>query len=313
MWMRSGPGVFPRKRMSTNKPQSFSIIGCGRVGVCLAVFLRSQGFVPQAFSSRSLESAEHAALMAGSGRAVADALSAARGADIVFLTPPDTEIEPVCQSIADAGGFASGTTVFHLSGALSSDILAPAREQGAQTGSIHPLQAFAPYEKGQANPFSGINMSVEGSPGAQALGQEIVAVLGASAFTIPTRSKTLYHASAVVASNYLVTLEHFALQLLMETGLSEENAFDILDPLIRGTLANIKARGSVGALTGPVARGDQKIVAAHLRDLDQTRPEFSALYRLLGQHTLAIAGQQGLEDNAAESLSRLFSGKSRGD
>jgi predicted short-subunit dehydrogenase-like oxidoreductase (DUF2520 family) len=292
--------------MSTNKPRSFSVIGCGRVGICLAVFLRSRGFAPVAFFSRSRSSADHAAKMAGKGRAVAHALSAVRGADIVFLTPPDTEIQPLCNALADGKGFSPGTTVFHLSGALSSDILASAGAQGAEIGSIHPLQAFAPYEAGQANPFEGINMSVEGSPGAQALGKEIVKVLGAQAFTIPTRSKTLYHASAVVASNYLVTLEHFALELLMETGLNEEKAFDILEPLIRGTLANIKARGSAAALTGPVARGDHEIVSAHLKDLDEIRPEFSALYRLLGQHTLDIAGNQGLEGTAAEKLSRLF-------
>ncbi len=306
MLTRFVPAAFPRNSMSTNNPKSFSIIGCGRVGVCLAVFLRSEGFVPRAFFSRSKESAEHAAGMAGCGMAVTDALSAARGADIVFITTPDTEIEPVCQSLAAAGGFSPDSTVFHLSGALSSCALAAAGKLGAQTGSIHPLQAFAPYEKGQANPFEGINMSVEGSPGAERLGQEIVSVLGASPFAIPTRSKTLYHASAVVASNYLVTLEHFALQLLMETGLEEEKAFDILEPLIRGTVANIKARGSVGALTGPVARGDHDIVAAHLKDLDKIRPEFSDLYRMLGRYTLEIARATGLPEAADRKLSGLF-------
>lgn len=291
--------------MSTNR--QFSVIGCGRVGITLAVFLQSSGFIPKGFFSRSETSSRTAVEIAGRGQVCPDALSAVRGADIVFITTPDTEIQPVCRSLAAAGGFASETTVFHLSGALSSEILSAAADKGAHTGSIHPLQAFAPYEKGQANPFAGINMSVEGSPEAQTLGQEIVTALGASAFTIPTQAKTLYHASAVVASNYLVTLEHAALQLLMETGLTEEKAFSILEPLIQGTLSNIKNRGCADALTGPVARGDHEIVAAHLKDIDAKRPGFSALYRLLGQHTLEMAKGSGLKNKAAEErLARLF-------
>ena len=300
--------------MSTNKPDHFSVIGCGRVGISLAVFLQSGGFLPSAFFSRSRASAETARQMTGKGRVCSQALSAVRGADIVFITTPDTQIEPVCRELAAAGGFAPGATVFHLSGALSSDILSSAADQGADTGSIHPLQAFAPYQEGEPSPFAGINMSVEGSPGAQALGQKIVSALKATAFTIPTRAKTLYHASAVVASNYLVTLEHFALRLLMETGLAEEKAYAILEPLIQGTLANVKNRGSVKALTGPVARGDHEIVAAHLKDIDAFRPEFSDLYRLLGQHTLEIARSGGLDKDQGEILSRLFQpGTSRAD
>lgn len=292
--------------MSINSP-GFSIIGCGRVGVCLSVFLEKNGFAVAGFFSRSESSAQFARKMTGKGQVYPDALSAVKAAAIVFITTPDTQIQPVCESLALAGGFRAGQTVFHLSGALSSDILRSAADAGAGIGSIHPLQAFAPYEEGQANPFEGINMSVEGSPEAVTLGHQIVAALAARSFAIPTEAKTLYHASAVVASNYLVTLEHFALQLLMETGLDEARAYEILEPLIQGTLANIKARGSVAALTGPVARGDDEIVSRHLRDIDRQKPEFSRLYRLLGRHTLAIAGQgPGLNKAAEEKLSRLF-------
>jgi predicted short-subunit dehydrogenase-like oxidoreductase (DUF2520 family) len=117
----------------------------------------------------------------------------------------------------------------------------------------------------------------------------------------------MYHASAVVASNYLVTLEHFALELLKEANLSEENAYDILEPLIMGTLNNIKAQGSINALTGPVARGDDEIVSRHLSDIDKKLPQFSNLYRLLGKHTLDIAADRGeISDDAQKKLAALF-------
>lgn len=294
--------------MNTNNTQmTFSIVGCGRLGISLAVFLSRQGYSPVYFSSRSIESAEKAVKHAGMGRAVPFGPDAVKGCDLVFITTPDTTIEPVCEQLAGQGAFQGDTIVYHLSGALSSDILKSARDRGVSTGSIHPLQAFAPYEQGQESPFKGINMSIEGDERAVECGKEIVNALRANSFTIPTQAKTLYHASAVVASNYLVTLEHFALELLKASDMSEKDAYEILEPLIMGTLNNIKARGSVDALTGPVARGDDEIVSRHLNDIDKKLSKFSDLYRLLGQYTLDIAAQRGeISGQAQDKLADLF-------
>lgn len=294
--------------MNTNKKNvEFCIIGCGRLGISLAVFLSKQGFVPKAFSSRSPESIKRALRFAGRGKGYENQADAAKTAPLVFITTPDTRIEPVCEQIALEGGFKSDTMVYHLSGALSSSILSSAKKIGASVGSIHPLQAFAPYEDGQKSPFKGINMSIEGDEKAVEFGKEIVNALRANSFTIPTSAKTVYHASAVVASNYLVTLEHFALELLKQANLSEENAYEVLEPLIMGTLNNIKRRGSINALTGPVARGDDVIVSRHLSDIDQKLPQFSDLYRLLGRYTLDIAAKRGeISADAQEKLAALF-------
>ncbi|MCF6249594.1 MAG: DUF2520 domain-containing protein [Desulfobacula sp.] len=292
---------------TNNNNQQFSIIGCGRLGVSLAVFLSKQGFIPKAFSSRSIESAKKACESVGMGRVFDTPIQAAKASKLVFITTPDTTIEPVCENLSKQGAFDKDSIVYHFSGALSSGILTAARKSGASTGSIHPLQAFAPYESGQDSPFKGINMSIEGDQKAVEFGKEIVNALKANSFTIPTEAKTLYHASAVVASNYLVTLEHFALELLMASDMSQKDAYEVLEPLIMGTLNNIKARGSVNALTGPVARGDDEIVSKHLKDIDKKLPQFSDLYRLLGQYTLKIASQRGeISNDAQQKLGKLF-------
>nr|WP_320190514.1 Rossmann-like and DUF2520 domain-containing protein [uncultured Desulfobacter sp.] len=292
--------------MNTSK-RKFSVIGCGRVGICLATFLFKKNYEPAGFFSKSKASAKAAKAAAGCGVVFDTAADCARAGDIVFITTPDGVIEGVCGDLMRQNAFGPKTMVFHLSGAHSSEILAQAKQSGAVVGSIHPLQSFAPYEPGQASPFEGINISVEGDPDAVSQGKDIAAALGARAFAIPTESKTLYHASAVVASNYLVTLVKFALTLLMETGLREDVAFDILSPLIQGTLSNIGSRGCTRALTGPVARGDHETVARHLTDIDEKIPEFSALYRLLGTHTLDIAGAgDGLPEEAEKMLAHLF-------
>lgn len=292
--------------MNTPK-RKFSVIGCGRVGICLSAFLFKKEYEPAGFFSRSRTSSQAARAAAGCGTVFDTAADCARAGDIVFITTPDGLIESICSDLARQNALGAETMVFHLSGAHSSGILAQAKQLGAVVGSIHPLQSFAPYEPGQASPFKGINVSVEGDPDAVAQGKEIAAALDARAFAIPTESKTLYHASAVVASNYLVTLVRFALTLLMETGLREDVAFEILSPLIQGTLSNIGSRGCTRALTGPVARGDHETVSRHLADIDEKTPEYSALYRLLGAHTLDIAGAgNGLPEEAEKMLSQLF-------
>ena len=291
----------------------YSIIGCGRVGVNLAAYLTKAGFEPAGFFSRSTGSSKAAQAAAGGrGEIFPGAADACRKADAVFISTPDNTIETVCSDMAAQNAFSDRITVFHLSGALSSEILRPAAQSGAQTGSIHPLQSFAPYEdrpdeKAEASPFHGINVSVEGTGRAVETGKEIVEALGAKHFEIPTEMKTLYHAAAVVASNYLVTLEDFALHLLKKADLSEEKGFEILEPLIRGTLNNIRNKGTVEALTGPVARGDTTIVERHITDIDKKASEFSALYRLLGNHTVQLAEKRGeLDTRTISDLSKLF-------
>ena len=287
----------------------FSIIGCGRTGTNIAVYLTKAGFVPTGFFSKTRASALKAQKAVNNTGLIFDtAEQACQNTDILFITTPDDTIENVCSDIASKNGFKNNISVFHLSGALSSEILASARQSdpkqsGINIGSIHPLQSFTPYEKGQASPFIGINISVEGTEGAVRVGEKIVTALNANSFTIPTNAKMLYHAAAVVASNCLVTIENFAINLLQKADLSEDKAYEILEPLIMGTLNNIKNKGSVNALTGPVARGDSDIVSSHINAIKKDMPEFSLLYKVMGKYTLEIAKQK--KEISSEQISRL--------
>ncbi len=271
----------------------FTIIGCGRVGVSLAAFLSKAGYRPSGFFSRSAQSAQNACSAAGEGQVFSSAIEAVRASTLVFIATPDLVIEPVCTQIAADKAFRDSHCVFHLSGALSSDILAAARRQGAAAGSIHPLQSFLPYRTGQTSPFSGINISVEGDKDAIAQGRQIIKDLGGRHVTIPTHAKTLYHAAAVVASNYLVTLEHMAVELLKKADLSSKEAFEMLEPLIRGTLENISKQGTIAALTGPVARGDTRVVSSHMEDIEKAIPGCLEFYRMMGRYTLELAQKRG--------------------
>ena len=288
----------------------FSIIGCGRTGINLAVYLTKAGFEPLGFFSKSRSSAEKAKqAVNNAGQIFNEAEHACQNSEILFITTPDDSIEGVCSYIASKNGFKSSMSVFHLSGALSSEILNSARESGSDIniGSIHPLQSFTPYEKGQTSPFAGINISVEGTENAVKIGEKIITALHANYFTIPTNTKMLYHAAAVIASNYLVTIEDFAISLLKQADLSEKKAYEILEPLIMGTLNNIKNKGSVHALTGPVARGDSDIVSSHINAIEKDAPEFASLYKVMGKYTLDIAKQKKeISEEQISKLAKLF-------
>lgn len=285
---------------------SFAIIGCGRVGAALGKYLAGCGYPAAGFSSRSLDSAKCAAMTAG----VADKYfnnpwEAARQADIVFITTPDGAIADVCRELASNNGFRDGAVVLHCSGALPSTILASAKTHGVYIGSMHPLQSFAIDRP--VNPFDKIMMAVEGDPEAVHAAQAIAFDLGAIPFVIRTEGKTLYHAAAVVASNYLVTLMSLAFKLIGGSGVKESEAFKILYPLVKGTLTNIETAGIPQALTGPIARGDAKTVSAHISTIDDLEPDVLLLYKTLGRATIQIAKAKGtLSEDAAREILKLL-------
>lgn len=287
------------------KPQ-IAIVGCGRVGTALAVWLHRAGYPICGLASRRLQSAQAVAALIGPRPCSQEPRTVTAEADVVFITTPDGAIETVCRQIAAAGGFRAGSVVLHCSGALPSTILAPARQSGARIGSLHPLQSFAAPSLDR-NPFGGIIVSVEGDGPALQTAEALATDLNAHFQQILTEAKTLYHAAAVVASNYLVTLLDLAFTLLQGAGVSPGDAHGVLRPLIDGTLANVARIGPPAALTGPVARGDRETVARHLEAIGAKGTESLALYRALGIATVDVAERGGHLDAAqADALRRLM-------
>jgi predicted short-subunit dehydrogenase-like oxidoreductase (DUF2520 family) len=285
---------------------TFTIVGCGKVGVTLARHLAAAGYTPTAFASRRSASAHAAAEAAGGGRVCRDAWEATPDADVVFITTPDAAIQTVAKDLAAHKGVKRGAVVLHCSGALASTLLAPVGKGGAHTGSLHPLQSFAAPVLDH-NPFQGIVMAAEGDDTALALCREMAVALSAEFLTLETENKALYHAAAVVASNYLVTLLSVATRLLEGSGIAPEAALKVLLPLVRGTLQNITERGIPQALTGPIARGDQATVATHCRKIEQSLPDLLPFYRLMGAHTLPLAmAQSDLDQKALRALTALL-------
>lgn len=268
-----------------NKP-SIAIIGAGKVGSALGILLQQKGYAVAAVASRTRESAEQLAHRLSCP--VLNNREAAARAELVFITTPDRSIAPVAAEIAQKGGFRPGQVVAHTSGAHAAGELQGVRKTGALAVSIHPLQSFAEVQAAMTN-LPGSYFALEGDEEALPLARQVVEDLNGKWFTISAADKPVYHAAACIASNYLVSLMHFATGLYAKFGLGPQEAFEALYPLVQGTVANITKVGPTGALTGPIARGDASTISGHMKAFEELDPQLRNLYSLLGQYTVQVA------------------------
>jgi predicted short-subunit dehydrogenase-like oxidoreductase (DUF2520 family) len=287
-----------------DKP-AVAIVGAGKVGSALAILLQKKGYPMAGVVSRTFGAAQNLAAILGCP-AYEKAYELTRRAGLVFITTPDREIARVAEAISGQGGFYPGQIVAHASGAHAASELRGVRETGAWVVSIHPLQSFADVEGAMKN-LPGSYFALEGDVEAISLAMQVVSDLEGKAFIIKADDKALYHAAACIASNYLVSLMHLAAGLYGQFGLSREEAFAALYPLVQGTLNNIKRVGPTQALTGPVSRGDATTVKDHLPALAKAGGTELNLYRDLGLYTIQIALDKGSIDyGQALQLRKVF-------
>jgi predicted short-subunit dehydrogenase-like oxidoreductase (DUF2520 family) len=286
--------------------QKVAIIGAGVVGTALGYLLKKAGYEIAGIASRTRTSAQKARKFIGQGDVSTDLSAVARKADIVFITTSDTAIEDACRSIASGGGFRQGAFVLHTCGALPSGILRSAKKRGAKTGSLHPLQSLANVKEAVKN-LPGSYFCVEGDPEAVAVAKEVVRALKGKEIAIQVTKKPLYHAGACAASNFLVATVGFGLDLFQAAGISRQDSIAALMPLIKGTVRNIESLGIPAALTGPIARGDARVVEDHLCALSKKGKLMTALYTELGKYTVTTGIRKGtLKKEGARALLTLF-------
>jgi len=264
-----------------------NVVGGGHVGRVLGrLFSMAGAFAVQDVLARSADNAARAAAFIGNGVAAAS-YSALRPADVYMLTVSDDQIVPACEALAAAVPL-RGAVVFHCSGALASDRLQAARAASAYVASVHPIRSFADVEAVAAG-FTGTFCGVEGDQQALDVLLPALAAIGARAVQIDPAAKTVYHAAAVFASNYLVTVIDAALRAYQAAGIPEAVARELARPLAIESMENAFRLGAAPALTGPVARGDMATV---LRQQDAVMAWDAAtgqLYRALVLPTIALA------------------------
>lgn len=267
---------------------TLAIIGCGQMARVLGALWHAQGvFRITQVCNRSLDSAQSAVAFMSSGQAVSQ-IAAVQTADVYLIGTPDDAIAGHCEQLAATGVLQSGGIVFHCSGALSSATLNSAREAGAQVASIHPVRSFAQPEEVRQG-FAGTWCGAEGDEAALAQLEPAFQRIGAQLARIDPAQKALYHAAAVFASNYLVTLMDVALQAYQQAGIPRDTALAMVAPLVRHTSDNLLQKGPEQALSGPILRGDLETVRNQHQAVQSWNKRHGRLYCQLGRLTALLA------------------------
>jgi predicted short-subunit dehydrogenase-like oxidoreductase (DUF2520 family) len=218
---------------------TLTVIGSGRVGSAVSARLRERGV----------------------------AVSTDAG-DLALLCVPDAAIASVARAIP------LGPWVAHVSGATRLAALAPHERRF----SLHPLQTFSLARGPEQLDGAWAAVTAE-TDEARAVATWLAETLGLTPFDLADDARTLYHAGAVFASNYVVTLQRAA-TMLFEAAAAPPQA---LEPLMLGTIEN------GFELTGPISRGDWTTVEAHRAEIRERLPELDQLYETLAGATAAFA------------------------
>lgn len=283
--------------------RTWSVIGAGSAGTAVAALLVRRGDPVVAIWSRRRSRARYAQELIGEGRVAASAAEAARAADFLLIAVPDAAITGVALGLHRAQALEAGQTLIHLSGALPAAALKV--RAGLRLGAMHPIQTIPTAEDGILR-LPGSFFGIEGSPGMLSVLGAIVLQLGGLPLRVPVEGKPLYHAAMAMASNHVTALASVSSEMLVKAGLAKAQVFQALLPLMRGTVEALARQGLPKALTGPVARGDAGIVAAHLAALQAKAPDLLPIYVTCARQALRLARAKGLGVKQVRELDRIL-------
>lgn len=273
------------------------------MGQALGRLLRERGEPIAAVASRTPERAAEAAAFVGGGAKAFGYRELPQYAARILIAVPDEAIADVARVLAEAGMHRG--TALHTCGTRGPEALAPLAAMGVACGALHPLQTVANPEEG-VRALPGVAFAIDGDGEAGVWAEHLVALLGGLALRISAEARPLYHAAAVMASNYVVTLISAAVILMKEAGVEESLALRALAPLARTSVENAADLGPAAALTGPIARGDAATVRAHLAALEGGPEPVESLYRIAGLATLELARRRDLPEARARAIEKLL-------
>jgi predicted short-subunit dehydrogenase-like oxidoreductase (DUF2520 family) len=276
------------------------IAGAGRVAQALGRLLHARG-EPVAFvASRKIEHARRAADFIGPDVEAVSYSDLAQNASRILIAVPDSAIESVAAALTLGSGI-----VLHTCGSRGPEALEALAERGVSCGAIHPLQTISDPESGMTA-LDGAAFAIAGDAPAVAWAERIARSANGRILRISAEHRPLYHAAAVMASNYLTALLSAAQTLLIAAEVDPQEALLALGPLARTSLDNALRQGPMAALTGPIERGDVSTIAAHLSALKNIPGPIPSLYRAAGLQTLELARKKGLCAERAIATERVL-------
>ena len=227
-------------------------------------------------------------------------------ADLYLLAVPDAALREVGLALAPRAR--ASASVLHCAGARSHEELAGLREHGISVGVMHPLVSFAARRRPPR--FAHTTFVLQGDLAARRRARHLVRALGAH----PLETRALgpaYHAAAALVANASAALTHAGAEILERLGFPPKQARRALAGLLASVADNVANVGLPGALTGPVARGDARTVAAHLDALERLSAPAARAYASVQPLVLACAEDAGLSAKDARRIRALLAARAQ--
>lgn len=270
------------------------LVGAGRAGRALAAAFRAAG-LPHALVDRVGIVEQHGPPVFTSR---ADAV---HQSPAILVAVRDGQLDVALDELRDRDGVRTDAVVLQVSGSAEPAARERIAAMGVHYGTFHPLlplidPALASFR------LQGSVIGIEGDAAAHDVAAHLAMRLGATTIEIPRAERAAYHAAAVIASNFPVTLAALAEGLLSRIGVDSVAAHRAVRALMAASVENLAAAPrALDALTGPIARGDVATVRAHATALHGTRP-YHDVYEVLSRATLALMRERGDDPATVQAL-----------
>lgn len=274
--------LFYKFQVALNKMKSYGIIGLGKVGTTLAKALKEKNQLLWIFSESSNNISKFPKMIHYDSYNQIKQLP-----DVIFITKSDRKILEAAQNLTETfSDKLKDKIVIHCSGINDKSLLACCAHFGAITAFAHPYQTFFYPDTDLLN---GIAWAVDGGLHTKRIEQIVQSLNG-----IPVDvskidfNNSLYHASAVIASNSMHTTISLAAEIAKLSGI---DPLRFLPQILKQTMDNILSsfkEDSAIPLTGPVVRGDTETIILHMIALKH-HPDLLSNYKQLCLITLENA------------------------
>ena len=270
------------------------LVGAGRAGRALTAAFSAAG-MPYALVDRTDIVEQHGPPVFTSR---ANAVQQARA---ILVAVRDGQLDVALDELRLADGVQRGQVVLQVSGSAEPAARDRITADGVHYGTFHPLLPLIDPSLASFR-LQGSVIGIEGDASAYAVAARLAHRLGATTIEIPRDERAAYHAAAVIASNFPVTLAALAEGLLSRIGVDSVAAHRAVRALMAASVENLaSAPRALDALTGPIARGDVATVRAHSTALHGSRP-YHDVYEVLSRATLALMRARGDDQATVSSM-----------
>ncbi len=231
-------------------PFQIHIIGQGKLGRSISHILKKKSIIHQ-FHGREFKD-------------IRDGL--------IYLCLPEDIIPVVAQEIQPS----PKVILFHPSGSLDIDSLHP----HDNIGCLHPIQSFAGPEINIPHPIPATFQCLPSRKDVLLpLANQFAELLGFTLFPF-SGSRLSYHTAAVISGNFATIIFHQAVQILVNQGVPQQAAIELLHPLAVQSIQNASKGTLQQTLTGPVIRNQLDLLHRQKENLEQD-PLLQTLYEIV--------------------------------